>query len=146
MIKDRIQEDIKTAMKARESQRLGALRLISAAMKQREVDERIELKDEQVIAILDKMLKQRRESLSQYQTAGRQDLSDQEQFEIELIQQYLPAQMSEEEVDQLVQEAISQTGANSIKDMGKVMGFVKPKAQGRTDLGALGAKIKEKLG
>jgi uncharacterized protein YqeY len=145
-LKDRITEDMKTAMRAGEKERLGTVRLALAAIKQREVDERINLDDTQVLAVLEKMIKQRREAITQFQAGGRADLVAKESAEITVLQQYLPAQMSEAEIDSLIQEAIQSTGAASIKDMGKVMAAVKPKAQGRADMGALSARIKQKLG
>lgn len=144
-IKEKIQEDMKSAMRNQEKDRLSAIRLILAALKQHEVDERIVLSDEQVLAILDKMLKQRRESIAQYETANRQDLVDKEVAEIRVIQTYLPAQLSTEEIDALINEAIQETGANSARDMGKVMGILKPKVQGRADVAAVSNKVKERL-
>jgi uncharacterized protein len=145
-LKDRLTEDMKTAMRAADKERLATVRLALAAIKQREVDERISLDDGQVLAVLEKMIKQRREAISQFATGGRQDLVDKETAEISVLQQYLPAQMSEAELEALIQEAIKTSGATSVKDMGKVMALVKPKAQGRTDMGALSARIKQKLG
>ncbi len=145
-LKDRITEDMKTAMRAGEKERLGTVRLALAAIKQREVDERISLDDTQVLAVLEKMIKQRREAITQFQSGGRADLVAKESAEISVLQQYLPAQLSEAEIATLIQEAIQSTGAASIKDMGKVMAAVKPKAQGRADMGALSAQIKQKLG
>ena len=145
-LKDRITEDVKTAMRAGEKDRLATLRLVQAAIKQREVDERISLSDEQVLAVLEKMLKQRREAITQFQAGGRADLVAKESAEIGIIKTYLPEQMSEAELDALISEAIKASGAASVKDMGKVMAIVKPKAQGRADMGALSARIKQKLG
>jgi uncharacterized protein len=145
-LKDRITEDMKSAMRAGQKERLGTVRLALAAIKQREVDERISLDDTQVLAVLEKMIKQRREAITQFQSGGRADLVAKESAEISVLQQYLPAQMSEAEIDTLIQEAIQSTGAASVKDMGKVMAVVKPKAQGRADMGALSARIKQKLG
>jgi hypothetical protein len=145
-LKDRITEDMKTAMRAGEKDRLGTLRLALAAIKQREVDERVTLDDTQVLAVLEKMIKQRREAIAQFQTGGRADLVAKESAEITVIQTYLPEQMSEADLDALVAEAIKASGATSMKDMGKVMAIVKPKAQGRADMGALSARIKQKLG
>jgi uncharacterized protein YqeY len=145
-LKERITEDMKTAMRAGEKERLATIRLALAAIKQREVDERITLDDTQVLAVLEKMIKQRREAIAQFASGGRNDLVVKENAEIAVLQGYLPAQMSEAELDALILEAISATGATSVKDMGKVMGFVKPKAQGRADMGALSARIKQKLG
>jgi len=145
-LKDRITEDMKTAMRAADKERLGTVRLLLAAIKQREVDERITLDDGQVVAVIEKMIKQRREAIGQFESGGRTDLVAKETAEIGVLQGYLPAQLTTAEVDALITEAIAATGAASIKDMGKVMGFVKPKAQGRTDMGALSARIKQKLG
>ncbi|KRT54657.1 GatB/YqeY domain-containing protein [endosymbiont of Ridgeia piscesae] len=145
MLKQRIQDDVKAAMKAREKQRLGTLRLITAAIKQREVDERIELNDDQVLAILEKMIKQRRDSIAQYQQAGRDELAVQEQSEIEIIQDYMPEGLSTEEINSLIEEAIASSGASAMKDMGKVMGQLKPKMQGRADMGQVSALVKQKL-
>ncbi len=144
-LKQSITDDMKSAMRAKEKQRLGVIRLIQAAIKQQEVDERISLDDTQVIAVLDKMLKQRRDSLAQYEKAGRQDLADQEAFEISLIQEYMPTPLSEAELTDLIQKAIKETQANSIKALGKVIGYLKPKVQGRTDMKALSASIKQQL-
>lgn len=145
MLKQRILDDVKTAMKSGAKPRLAVLRLISAAIKQREVDERIELSDQQVLEVLDKMVKQRRESITQYEQAARQDLVDQERFEIDIVQEYLPVPLTPEEVAGLIEEAIQATGAMSVKDMGKVMGVLKPKMQGRADMGQIGGLIKQKL-
>ena len=145
-LKDRITEDMKTAMRAGDKERLGTVRLLLAAIKQREVDERIALDDGQVLAVIEKMIKQRREAISQFESGGRSDLVAKENAEIGVLQGYLPEQLTAAELDALISEAITATGAASIKDMGKVMGFVKPKAQGRTDMGALSARIKQKLG
>jgi len=139
-------QDVKDAMRSRDKPRLATLRLITAAIKQQEVDERIELEDAQVLALLDKMCKQRRESISQFEKAGRDDLIAQEVSELELIQTYLPEQLGEDEIAALIDEAMAATGAASIKDMGKVMGQLKPKLQGRADMGAVSAMIKAKLG
>jgi uncharacterized protein YqeY len=145
-LKDRIQEDMKAAMRSGEKSRLGTIRLILAAIKQKEVDERIELGDAEVTVILDKMVKQRRESISQFEKAGRDDLVAQEAGELTLIQEYLPEQLSETEINALIDAAMADTGASSIKDMGKVMGQLKPKLQGRADMGAVSALIKARLG
>jgi len=144
-LKDRIQQDMKDAMRAKEKSRLGTIRLILAAIKQREVDERIELDDAQVIAVLDKMTKQRRESISQFEQAGREDLVAQENAELEVIRPYLPEALGEDELNALIDAAMEATGASSIKDMGKVMGQLKPKIQGRADMGAVSALIKSRL-
>jgi len=132
-------------MRSGEKERLGVIRMITAAIKQREVDERISLDDTQVLSVLEKMLKQRKESLVQFQAGNRQDLVDKEAAEITLLQGYLPSQLSDTEIDALIQEAVTATGAASIKDMGKVMGLIKGKAQGRADMAAVGAKIKARL-
>jgi len=145
-LKDRITEDMKTAMRAGERDRLAIIRLIIAAIKQREVDERITLEDGQVLAVLDKMVKQRRESITQFQAGNRADLVAKEQAELGVLQGYLPAQMADAEVDALIAEAIAATGAASVKEMGKVMGIVKSRVQGRADMGAVSARIKHKLG
>ncbi len=142
----RINEDVKSAMRSKDKPRLGVLRLITAAIKQREVDERITLNDDQVIAVLEKMIKQRKDSISQYEKAGRTELADQEAFEIGILQEYLPEQLSEAEINTLVEEAISSSGATSMKDMGKVMGMLKPKLAGRADMGAVSKIIKSRLG
>ncbi|MCG6886199.1 MAG: GatB/YqeY domain-containing protein [Proteobacteria bacterium] len=144
-LSDRITQDIKTAMKAKDKPRLGVLRLIAAAIKQREVDERITLDDDQILSVLEKMVKQRKDSISQFQKAGRTELADQEIFEIGIIQDYLPEPLSEADIDALVDEAISATGAQSIKDMGKVMGMLKPKLAGRADMGQVSQTIKQRL-
>jgi uncharacterized protein len=145
-LKERITDDMKAAMRAGEKERLGVIRMITSGIKQREVDERISLDDGQVLAVIEKMIKQRKESLVQFQAGNRQDLVDKESAEIALLQTYLPAQLSGAEIDALIAQAIAATGAASVKDMGKVMGIVKAKAQGRADMAALGAKIKAKLG
>ena len=145
MLKARIQDDIKAAMKGGDKQRLGALRLLSAAIKQREVDERIELDDSQVLAVLDKMVKQRRESIVQYEKGAREDLVAQERFEIDLLQAYMPEALSEQEISALIEAAIAETGAASIKDMGRVMGQLKPKMQGRADMTQVSAQVKQQL-
>ena len=145
-LRDRITEDMKSAMRAGEKERLAAIRLALAAIKQREIDERITLDDGQVLAVLEKMIKQRREAITQFASGGRADLVAKETAEITVLQGYLPAQMSEAQIDTLIAEAIAATGAASIRDMGKVMAVVKPKAQGRADLGAVSARIKQRLG
>lgn len=145
-LKARIQEDMKSAMRSGDKRRLGVIRLILAAIKQREVDERIELDEPQVLAVLDKMLKQRRESVAQYEQAGRTDLAEQEHFEIGVVQEYLPQPLDAAEIDGLIAAAIAETGAAGIKDMGKVMAILKPQLQGRADMGAVSAGIKAKLG
>jgi uncharacterized protein YqeY len=146
MLKQRIQDDMKTAMKAGDKPRLGAVRLILAAIKQREVDERIELDDTQVLAVLDKMVKQRRDSVVQYTAAGREDLASVERFEIEVCQGYLPQPLNEAEVSVLIDSAIAATGAAGMKDMSRVMAQLKPLVQGRADMGAVSALIKQRLG
>jgi len=133
-------------MRASEKERLSTIRMAQAAIKQREVDERIVLDDAQVIAVLEKMVKQRRESIVQFEQGGRTDLADKEKAEIALLQSYLPAQLSEAEVEALIQEAVGSTGATSMKDMGKVMAAVKARAAGRADMGAVSARIKAQLG
>ena len=145
-LKERITEDMKSAMRAGDKQRLGTIRLALAAIKQREVDERITLDDPQVLGVLEKMIKQRREAITQFASGGRADLVSKETAEIGVLQAYLPAQMNAAEIDALIAAAIAATGASSIKDMGKVMAAVKPKAQGRADMGAVSARIKQKLG
>ena len=144
-LKKQIQDNVVIAMKAGEKKRLGIIRLITSAIKQIEVDERIELDDARIIAVLDKMVKQRRESISQFKTAGRNDLVDQESYEIDIIQEFLPQALSEEEVDEIVNTAITQTNAGSIKDMGKVMGLVRPQIIGRADMGEVSGRIKSIL-
>ncbi len=141
----RINDDVKLAMKAKDKPRLGVLRLITAAIKQREVDERITLDDDQVLAVLEKMIKQRKDSIEQYEKAGRDELARQEAFEIGIIQEYLPEQLSDAEIDALIAEAISSSGAASMKDMGKVMGMLKPKLAGRADMGQVSQIIKKQL-
>ena len=144
-IKEKILDDMKTAMRAHEKERLAAIRLILAALKQREVDERITLTDEQIISILNKMIKQRRDAISQFEAGNRHDLAQKEAEEIRIIQTYLPAQLSEAEIEQLVAAALQETGANSLKDMGKVMGILKSQLQGKADMTLVNAKVKEKL-
>jgi uncharacterized protein len=145
-LKERITEDMKAAMRASEKERLSTIRMLQAAIKQREVDERITLDDSQVIAVLEKMVKQRRESIVAFEAGGRTDLANKEKTEIALLTAYLPAQLSEAEVDALIKDAIASTGASSMKDMGKVMGAVKARAAGRADMGAVSARIKAALG
>ena len=144
-LRQRIQDDMKSALKAGDKQRLGTLRLIHAAVQQREVDERVLLTDQQVLETLDKMVKQRRESIVQYEQGSRDDLAEQERFEIGVIQHYLPEPLSDAEIDALVDGAIAETGAAGIRDMGKVMAIVKPAVQGRADVGAVSAKVKTRL-
>lgn len=144
-LKDRIQDDMKAAMKARETERLNAIRLLMAAIKQREVDERITLDDAAVAAVIDKLIKQRRDSINQYEQAGREDLAAAERAEINVLAPYQPAQLSAEEVDAAVKAAISQTGAAGPADMGKVMGILKPQLAGKTDLAAVSQRVKAAL-
>ena len=145
MLKERITEDMKSAMRSGEKDRLATIRLVLAAIKQREVDERIALDDTQVLAVLEKMIKQRREAITQFEAGGRADLVAKETAEIGVLQPYLPAQLGEAELDGIIAEAIASTGAASVKDMGKVMAAVKAKAAGRADMGAVSARIKAKL-
>jgi len=145
-LKAKILDDVKSAMRARDQKRLTALRLITAAIKQIEVDKRIELDDQAVLAVLDKMVKQRRESLEQYESAGRDDLAAQEKFELELIAVYLPEALSEEEVATLINQAIAETGASSIRDMGAVMNKLRGEVQGRADMKAVSQAVKTQLG
>ncbi|HXI78877.1 MAG TPA: GatB/YqeY domain-containing protein [Steroidobacteraceae bacterium] len=144
-LKERITDDMKAAMRSGEKERLGVIRMITSAIKQREVDERISLDDAQVLSVLEKMIKQRKESLVQFQAGNRQDLVDKESAEITLLQGYLPSQLSDADIDGLINDAIAASGAGSIKDMGKVMAIIKGKAQGRADMAAVGAKIKARL-
>jgi uncharacterized protein len=146
LLTDRIKDDMKVAMKGGDKFRLGVIRLILAAIKQVEVDERITLDNERTIQVLDKMLKQRRESIKQYSDAGRNDLADAEEAEAKIIQEFLPAALSDAEINVMVQEAIAECGAASVKDMGKVMGLLKPKMQGRADMSVVSQKIKSGLG
>jgi hypothetical protein len=145
MLKAQIQDDMKTAMKAGDKRRLGAVRLILAAVKQKEVDERQELTDQDVLQILEKMVKQRRDSIAQYEQASRADLAEQEAFEIGVIQAYMPAALGEAEIAAIVDAAIAATGAKTMPDMGKVMAQVKPQVQGRADMGSVSALVKSKL-
>ena len=145
-LKARITEDMKNAMRSGEKDRLGLIRMLQAGIKQREVDERIQLDDAQVLSVIDKMIKQRKDSVEQFRAGGREDLVAKESAEIAWLTGYLPAQLSDAELDALIKDAIAATGAASMKDMGKVMGVLKPKAQGRTDMGALSARIKAALG
>lgn len=144
-LKTRITDDMKTAMKAKDSVRLGALRLLLAAIKQKEVDERVELDDAAIIAVIDKQLKQRRDSISQYQAAQRTDLADKEQAEMDVFAVYLPQPLSETEIDALIESAISATGAAGMGDMGKVMGVLRGQLAGRADMGAVSGRIKTRL-
>ncbi|SDD33820.1 GatB/YqeY domain-containing protein [Aquimonas voraii] len=145
-LKQRLTDDMKAAMKGGDKERLAVIRLVNAAIKQREVDERIQLDDAQVLSVLEKMIKQRRDSVSQYEGAGREDLAAQERFEIEVIQAYMPQALGEAEIDALIEAAIAETGASSGRDMGKVVGALKPKVAGRADMGAVSARIKARLG
>jgi len=144
-LKHQITEDMKTAMRARDSARLGAIRLLLAAMKQREVDERIELSDTDIISIIDKMIKQRRDSISQFESAGRQELADAEKFEITVLQTYMPQAMSEAEVTAAVEQAVTASGAKSPQEMGKVIALLKPMLAGRADMGKVSALVKARL-
>jgi len=144
-LKTRIQDDVKDAMRSKDKDRLGTLRLITAAIKQKEVDERIEMDDAAVIAVLEKMIKQRKDSISQYTQAGRDDLANKEQAELDLILTYLPAQMSEAEIEAVISKAIAETGATSMKDMGKLMAAVKPLVTGKADMGLVSKIVKAKL-
>jgi uncharacterized protein YqeY len=145
-LKDRITEDMKSAMRAGEKDRLSCIRMLQAGIKQREVDERITLDDAQVLAVIDKMIKQRKESVVQFEAGNRADLVAKESAEIALLSNYLPAQLDDAELEAVIRDAIAATSAASMKDMGKVMGVLKPKVQGRTDMGALSARIKSALG
>ncbi|WP_369159644.1 GatB/YqeY domain-containing protein [Candidatus Thiodiazotropha sp. LNASS1] len=145
MLKEQILDDVKAAMKAKEKSRLGTLRLITAAIKQREVDERTELDDTQVLAILEKMIKQRRDSIKQYESAGRQELAEQEKSEIAIIETYMPAGLSDDEISAMVDNAIAETNASGMQDMGKIMGLLKPQMQGRADMGKVSGLVKQKL-
>jgi uncharacterized protein len=145
-LKSRITEDMKAAMRAKDAPRLGAIRLLQAAIKQREVDERIELDDTQVIEAIEKMLKQRRDSISQYEAANRHDLADVEKFEVSILQSYLPQPLTEAEIASLLDKAVADTGANGVKDMGKVVAAVKPQVIGRADMGKVSGLIKARLG
>jgi uncharacterized protein YqeY len=145
-LRERITEDMKTAMRSGDKDRLGLIRMLQAAIKQREVDERITLDDVQTLAVIEKMVKQRRESVVQFEAGGRADLAAKENAEIGILADYLPAQLSAEDIDSLVQAAITESGATSVKDMGKVMAIVKGKAAGRADMGAVGARVKALLG
>jgi len=145
-LKQRLTDDMKAAMKGGDKERLAVIRLVNAAIKQREVDERIQLDDTQVLSVLEKMIKQRRDSVSQYEAANREDLAAIERFEISVIQDYMPQALSEVEIDALIEAAIAETGAASGRDMGKVVGALKPKVAGRADMGAVSARIKARLG
>lgn len=144
-IKEQLTEDMKAAMRAKDSARLGVIRLVNAAIKQREVDERIQLDDAQVLAVLDKMVKQRRESISQFEAAARQDLVDKEAFELGVLQEYMPAALDEADILAIVDQAIASSGAASVKDMGGVMNLVRPQVQGRADMSKVSALVKDRL-
>jgi len=145
-LKEKIKDDIKQAMRDKNESRVTTLRMLSAAIQRREVDERIQLDDTQVIAVVEKLVKQGRESIEQYMKGGRPELAEKESGDIVIFQAYLPQQLGDAEIDKLIAEAIAATGASSVKDMGKVMGVLKPKLQGRADMGQVGGKIKAKLG
>ncbi len=145
-LKERLNDDMKAAMKAGDKDRLGVIRLINAGIKQREVDERISLDDAQVLAVAEKMLKQRRDSITQFRAAGREDLASKEEFEVGVIQDYLPAQLSAADVDAIIARAIADSGASSARDMGKVIGLVKPQLAGRADMGQVSQRVKARLG
>jgi uncharacterized protein YqeY len=145
-LKGQIQNDMKEALKAGDRDRLKVVRLIMAAIKQQEIDRRAELDDAAVLGVIERMVKQRRESIHQFRQGGRQDLADQEAAEIAVLQKYLPEPLSQQELDDLIAAAITETGAASVRDMGKVMGVLKPKVQGRADMGAVGAAVKSRLG
>ncbi|BBF83817.1 transamidase GatB domain protein [Aquitalea magnusonii] len=144
-LKARISDDMKSAMKAKETERLAAIRLLMAAIKQKEVDERIELDDAAIVVVIDKMLKQRRDSISQYEAAQRQDLADKEKAEMTVLMAYMPQQLSEAEIDELVAKAVVDSGAASMQDMGKVMGLLRPQLAGRADMALVSARIKARL-
>jgi hypothetical protein len=144
-LKARIQEDVKSAMRAHERERLSALRLVTAAMKQKEVDERVELDDAQVLAVLDKMVKQRRESIEQYEQAGREDLAARERFELEIIQHYMPEPLDEAALSDLIRQTITQLGASSLRDMGPVMNALRAQVQGRADMKAVSEAVRAQL-
>jgi uncharacterized protein YqeY len=144
-LRERVNEDMKAAMKAREVDRLGALRLLLAALKQREIDERIMLDDAAVVAVIEKMLKQRKDSITQFEQAGRQDLADKEKLETAVLQAYLPQQYADAEIDVIIAEAIASAGASAASDMGKVMAIVKPRVAGRADMGRVSVRVKAKL-
>ena len=145
-LKAQISEDMKTAMRAKDSARLGTIRLLQAAIKQREVDERIELDDSNVIAVIEKMLKQRRDSIAAYESANRNDLADVEKFEVTVLQTYLPQQLTEDEIKAILEKVVVESGAAGIKDMGKVMAEIKPLVAGRADMGKISGLIKARLG
>ena len=144
-LRNRIQDDIKTAMRGKLRERLAILRMLSAAIKQKEVDERVELDEAAITGVVEKMVKQRRESIRQYRDGGRDDLADREAAEITILEEYLPEPLAEEELDKLIDSAVSESGAESMKDMGKVMGLLKPRIQGRADMGDVSKRIKARL-
>lgn len=144
-LKQRLTDDMKTAMKSGEKDRLGVIRLINAAIKQREVDDRIVLDDAQIVTVIEKMLKQRKECQSQYEAAGREDLASVERYETGVLQAYLPAQLSDAEIDAIIAASVSEAGATGPKDMGKVIGLIRPKVAGRADMGVLSERVKQKL-
>jgi uncharacterized protein len=145
-LKIRVQDDMKAAMRAKDAARLSAVRLLLAALKQKEVDERVELSDADVLGTIEKMVKQRRESIAQYEKAGRQDLADQEKFEIGVLSAYLPQQLGEAEIAQAVAAAVAEAGASGVKDMGKVIALLRPRLAGRADMGKVSALVRAKLG
>lgn len=145
-LKAQISEDMKNAMRAKDSARLGTIRLLQAAIKQREVDERVELDDSSIIAVIEKMLKQRRDSIAAYESANRNDLADVEKFEVSVLQTYLPQQLTEEEIKDILEKVVTETGAAGIKDMSKVMAAIKPLVTGRADMGKISGLIKTRLG
>jgi len=145
-LKQQISEDVKSAMRSKDKARLAVLRLIQAALKQQEVDERIELDDTQVLVILNKLAKRHRDSIEQFEQAGRSDLVEKERFELQVVQSYLPQQLGEEEISRSIQSVISESGASSMKDMGKVMGLLKPRLEGRADMSKISALVKAQLG
>lgn len=145
-LKSQISEDMKNAMRAKDSARLGTIRLLQAAIKQREVDERVELDDSSIIAVIEKMLKQRRDSIAAYESANRNDLADVEKFEVSVLQTYLPQQLTEDEIKDILEKVVTETGAAGIKDMSKVMAAIKPLVTGRADMGKISGLIKTRLG
>jgi uncharacterized protein len=145
-LRDRINDDMKAAMKARESDKLGAIRLLTAALKQKEVDERIEITDDVVLGVIEKMLKQRKDSIEQYQAGNRPDLVAKEEFEVGVLQIYMPAQLSDAELAKILDQVVAETGATSAKDMGKVMNALRPRVAGRADMGKLSGVVKARLG
>lgn len=144
-LKQRINDDVKSAMRSRDKQRLAVLRLIMAAIKQKEIDDRIELNDSQILAILDRLTKQHRDSIEQFSKAGRNDLVEKETSELEIVLEFMPTPLTDDEIKQIIEAAVTETGASGMKDMGKVMGILKPKVQGKADMGKLSGMVKEKL-